>query len=72
MRATSLLAFGGLIVLAAPAQAERFDCSGFRNAQAQFACYDNLSRAPNPEPKGTPKQDKPSAATVRQRRLRAN
>ena len=43
----------------ASARAERFDCSLFRGAQAQFACYDNLSRAPKAEPKeaieaGTP------------------
>ena len=74
MRATSLLAFGGLIVHAAPAQAERFDCGGFRNVQAQFACYDNLSRAPSPEPGETlkPYTTKPRAATVRHREPRAN
>jgi hypothetical protein len=74
MSIAPFLAFSGLIILAAPAQAERFDCSGFRNAQAQFACYDNLSRAPSPEPRETlkPYATKPRAATVRHRKLRTD
>jgi hypothetical protein len=74
MSITPFLAFSGLIILSAPAQAERFDCSVFRNAQAQFACYDNLSRAASPEPGETlkPYTTKPRAATVRHRKLRTD
>ncbi len=67
------LAFAGLLAIAASARAERFDCSLFRGAQAQFACYDNLSRAPDPAPKETAKLERarPNAAATRHRKPQA-
>jgi hypothetical protein len=66
------LAFGALVASCASARAERFDCSAFRGAQAQFACYENLSRAP--ESKETLKANaaKPRTAAPPQRKLRAD
>jgi hypothetical protein len=68
------LAFAALVASCASARAERFDCSAFRGAQAQFACYENLSRAPAPESKQTsnPEAVKPKAATARPRKPRAD
>ena len=74
MKTAFLLAFAGLLTISASARAERFDCSLFRGAQAQFACYDNLSRAPRPEPKQvhTPERPKPNATATRHRKPRAD
>jgi hypothetical protein len=74
MKIAFVLAFAGLLALSASARAERFDCSLFRGAQAQFACYDNVSRAPRAEPKEAlkPEQVKPNAAAARHRKPRAN
>jgi hypothetical protein len=74
MKIAFVLAFAGLLAFSASTRAERFDCSLFRGAQAQFACYDNLSRAPQAEPRETikPERVKPSAAIARHRKPRAN
>jgi hypothetical protein len=49
MKILYLAAIVALAVPAAPALAENFDCSLFRNTQAQFSCYENVSRAPKEE-----------------------
>ena len=74
MKIAFLPAFAGLLALSASARAERFDCSLFRGAQAQFACYDNLSRAPKAEPKEAIKLEraKPNAAAARHRKPRTD
>jgi hypothetical protein len=71
---TLTLAFGALVAWGAQARAERFDCSAFRGAQAQFACYENLSRAPAAESKEAlrPNVAKPKTAAPPQRKLRVD
>lgn len=59
MKGGTLFALALLLVLASPAEAEALDCSLFRGAQSQFACYENLSRAPKAELEETAK---PAAA----------
>jgi hypothetical protein len=66
------LVAGMLVVLAPPAQAERLDCSLFRGARSQFACYENLSRAPNPELEETAKPAAAKSTRPRARRTSAN
>jgi hypothetical protein len=55
----------------APAYAGRPDCALFPDDRSRFACYDNVSRAPNPEPERTAKPliSKPKAT---HRKIRAN
>jgi hypothetical protein len=71
MKITPLPGFAVLVVLAAPARAEPVDCGLFPDMHARFACYDNISRAPKPEPGETlkPTAEKPKAATVRSRKI---
>jgi hypothetical protein len=47
----------GLLAVAMPAHAEPPDCALFPDTHSRMACYDNVSRAPPPEPKETAKQD---------------
>jgi hypothetical protein len=63
-----VLAACGLVACCPPARAERFDCSVFRNFQAQFACYDNLSRGPQSQESQKPAVAKPQASSTRQRK----
>jgi hypothetical protein len=70
MRITSLLALAGLLAPTAHARAGTVDCALFPDTHSRFACYDNISRAPQPEPGQTvkPAAEKPGAATVRSRK----
>jgi hypothetical protein len=47
------------------------DCALFPDTHSRFACYDNISRAPQPEPAQAvkPAAEKPKAATVRSRKM---
>jgi len=71
-----ILAACGLVAFCSPARAERFDCSVFRGFQAQFACYDNLSRGPEPREAQRESQKpvaaKPQASSTRQRKHKAD
>jgi len=71
MRCTSLLALAGLLALTSHAHAGTIDCGLFPDMHSRFACYDNISRAPKPEPGQTvkPAAEKPRAATVRSRKM---
>jgi hypothetical protein len=68
----------GLLAVAMPAHAERPDCALFPDMHSRMACYDNVSRAPPPEPKEAAKPDatKPrtaiKAAIIRNRKTRTN
>ena len=72
MKTAMAAGLGAVIACCLPAQAERFDCSAFRGFQAQFACYDNLSRAPAPPETQRPIAVKPHAASARQRKHKAD
>jgi len=72
VKTTLVLAACGLIACCPPARAERFDCTIFRNFQAQFTCYDNLSRGPEPKETQRPVAAKPQASSARQRKHKAN
>ena len=71
MKVTSLLALAGLLAFTAHAGAGTVDCALFPDTHSRFACYDNISRAPKPEPGATvkPAAEKPKAATVRSRKM---
>jgi hypothetical protein len=71
VKTTLILAACSLVACCPPARAERFDCSVFRGFQAQFACYDNLSRGPQPQEAQKPVAAKPRAST-RQRKHKAD
>lgn len=70
MRFKSLLALAGLLALTSLAHAGTIDCGLFPDMHSRFACYDNISRAPKPDPGQTVKSaaEKPKAATVRNRK----
>lgn len=74
MRMALWLAAAGSLASAAPAYAERPDCGLFPDAHSRFACYDNVSRAPNPEPERTakPVTSMPKATVTSHRKVRAN
>ena len=69
MRITSLLALAGLLALTAHARAGTVDCALFPDTHSRFACYDNISRAPEPGQAVKPAAEKPGAATVRSRKM---
>jgi hypothetical protein len=71
MKITLLLGFAALMALTARAGAEPVDCGLFPNMHSRFACYDNLSRAPKPDPQKTVKPEfvKPKAAIARDRKM---
>jgi hypothetical protein len=71
MKITSLAGFVVLVVLAAHARAEPVDCGLFPDMHSRFACYDNLSRAPKPDPQKTvkPEPAKPRPAIARNRKM---
>ena len=71
MKITPLPGFAVLVVLAAPARAEPVDCGLFPDMHSRFACYDNLSRAPKPDPQKTVKPEpvNPKAAIARNRKM---
>jgi len=54
-----------ILMLMGPAHAERPDCALFPDTRSRFACYDNVSRAPSPEPADAAKPAllQPKAAT---------
>lgn len=69
MKVASLIAFAGLIAPTTPASTELPECNLFPDMQSRFACYDNVSRAPKPEPKETARIDaaKPKADKAKPR-----
>jgi len=71
MTIKSLLALAGLLALTVPARAEPVDFGLFPDMHSRFACYDNLSRAPKPDPQKTVKPElvKPKAAIARDRKM---
>jgi hypothetical protein len=71
MKITLLLGFAVLMALTARAGAESVDCGLFPDMHSRFACYDNLSRAPKPDPQKTVKPEfvKPEAAIARNRKM---
>ena len=76
---TALLVVAGSVAVTAPAHAERPDCGLFPDMHSRFACYENVSRAPNPAPDESFKPDaakakavSTKAATSRSRKIRAN
>ena len=71
MKITPLPGFAVLVALTAPARAEPVDCGLFPDMHSRFACYDNLSRAPRPDPQKTVKPElvKPRAAIARNRKM---
>ena len=71
MKITPLPGFTVLMALTAPARAEPVDCGLFPDMHSRFACYDNLSRAPKPDPQKTVKPElvKPKAAIARDRKM---
>ena len=71
MKITLLLGFAVLMALTARAGAESVDCGLFPDMHSRFACYDNLSRAPKPDPQKTVKPElvKPKAAIARNRKM---
>jgi hypothetical protein len=67
------LAAIALMIPATPALAENFDCSIFRNTQAQFSCYENVSRAPKEDPQQAAKPvTKSKAMIARDRKSQPN
>lgn len=60
--ATSLV-LASLSALATPVRAEVPDCATFPGDRAKFACYDNVSRAPKPDPEVKPTTAKAKPAT---------
>jgi hypothetical protein len=72
VKTTLILAAFGLVACCPPARAERFDCTIFRNFQAQMTCYDNLSRGPEPKEAQKPAAAKPQASSIRQRKHKAD
>ena len=71
MKITPLAGFAILAVVTVPARAESVDCGLFPDMHSRFACYDNLSRAPKPDPQKTVKPEfvKPKAAIARDRKM---
>jgi hypothetical protein len=61
MRLNAFPVVAGILALTAPADAERPDCGLFPDMHSRFACYDNVSRAPRPDPEAT----KPAAAKAK-------
>jgi hypothetical protein len=73
MRTLCLAAIVAVGILATPALAENFDCSLFQNTQAQFSCYENLSRAPREDPRPAAKPvTKSKAVVARDRKPQSN
>jgi hypothetical protein len=66
----------GMLAVAPPARAERPDCGLFPDMHSRFACYDNVSRAANPDSGESVKPDtaktKTKAAITRNRKTRSN
>ena len=71
MTIKSLLALAGLLALTAHARAEPVDCGLFPDMHSRFACYDNLSRGPKPDPQKTVKPEPVNrkAAIARNRKM---
>jgi hypothetical protein len=61
MRLTAFLVVAGILAVPASAYAGTPDCATFPGDRAKFACYDNVSRAPKPDPEAT----KPAAAKAK-------
>jgi len=56
------------MALTAPACAEPVDCGLFPDMHSRFACYDNLSRAPKPDPQKTVKPEPANKAAIERNR----
>ena len=64
MRSAIWPAAATALMLTGPAHAERPDCSLFPDMHSRFACYDNVSRAPSPEPADAAKPALPGAMQI--------
>jgi len=71
MKITPLLGLAVLMALTARARAEPVDCGLFPDMHSRFACYDNLSRGPKPDPQKTVKPEPVNrkAAIARNRKM---
>lgn len=67
-----LAAITALAISATPALAGNFDCSVYRNAQAQFSCYELVSRMPKEDPQPAVKPVTKSKAAARDRKPQSN
>ena len=63
MRLTAFLVVAGILAGPASAYAGTPYCATFPGDRAKFACYDNLSRAPKPDPEATKPAAKAKPAT---------
>ena len=63
MKLAALLAVAGIFAVTVPAHAERPDCGLFPDMHSRFTCYDNVSRAPKPDPEATAKPNAAKAKT---------
>jgi hypothetical protein len=75
MRIALWLAAVPILASVAAVHAEWPDCGLFPDDRSRFACYDNVSRAPSPEPEkaATPVRSRHKAATgMPHRKIRAN
>ncbi len=74
MKLAILLVAGAMTAVAAAAHAERPDCGLFPDMHSRFACYDNVSRAPNPDPaeSAKPNAARTKAAVTRSRKARTS
>ena len=68
MRLATFLLVAGILTVSAPAHAELPDCGLFTDMHSRFACYDNVSRAPKPEPEATTKPAATKAKPLTNRR----
>jgi hypothetical protein len=71
MKIAPLLGLAVLMAFTARAHAGTVDCGLFPDMHARFACYDNLSRAPKPDPQKAVKPElvKPGTAIARNRKM---
>jgi hypothetical protein len=67
MRLPAFLVVAGILAVPASAYAETPDCATFPGDRAKFACYDNVSRAPKPDP-GVAKPDAKAKPAVNSRK----
>jgi len=70
MKIMLLFALAGLLALPAHVSAEPVvDCGNFPNTQMRLACWNEISRAPKPDPvNAAVKPEKPEGATARNRK----
>jgi hypothetical protein len=72
MRLTAFLVVAGILAVTASAYAETPDCATFPGDRAKFTCYDNVSRAPKPDPEVARPSAKAKPATNSRKAGREN